>query len=250
MAVGDESLFEGRYRALLFDMDGTVLNSIAAAERIWGAWALDHGVDVEKFLPTTHGVRSVDTIAALQLPGVDPETEAQLITNTEIDTVDGIVEISGAGRFLRSLPADRWAIVTSVPVALAKARMKAAGLPLPLVLVTSEDVTRGKPDPQCYELAAQKLGVNANECLVFEDATVGIVAAQAAGARVVVVTEVHTQPIDPACTTIPAYEGLSAHIDNDGFMRITRDLRTGSRGRGRSENRGARAIEVLATELD
>jgi hypothetical protein len=89
VAVNGGSSLEGRYRALLFDMDGTVLNSIAVAERIWGAWAIDHGVDVETFLPTIHGVRSVDTIAALQLPGINPEIEAQGITRAEIATVDG-----------------------------------------------------------------------------------------------------------------------------------------------------------------
>jgi len=199
-------------------MDGTVLNSIAVAERIWSAWAIDHGIDLETFLPTIHGVRSVDTIAALQLPGINPEIEAQRITTTEIATADGIVEISGAAKFLRSLLPDRWAIVTSAPLALATARLKAAGLPLPSVLVTSEDVTNGKPDPECYLLAARKLGVNARECLVFEDAAVGILAAQAAGARVIVVAETHLHPVEPAYTTIPAYEHLVADVDDEGFI--------------------------------
>ena len=220
-AVDRESPLDGRYRALLFDMDGTVLNSQAIADRIWGAWAKDHGLDLATFLPTIHGVRSVDTIAALQLPGVNPEVEAQCITETEIATLDGIVEISGAAKFLRSLPSDRWAIVTSAPVALAKARLKAAGLPPPPVLITSEDVTIGKPDPQCYELAAQKLGVNASECLVFEDADVGIAAARAAGATVIVVTETHIHPIETACTTIPAYDHLIAQLDDDGLISLT-----------------------------
>ncbi len=214
------SPFEGRYRALLFDMDGTVLNSIPVAESIWGAWAMEHGLDLETFLPTIRGVRSVDTIAALQLPGVDPEMEAQRITEIEIVTVDGILEISGAAKFLRSLPADRWAVVTSAPRALATARMNAAGLPPPPVLVTSEDVTIGKPDPQCYELAARKLGADVKECLVFEDATVGILAAQAAGARVIVVSETHVEPLALDCTTIPSYKGLHAQADGEGFLRV------------------------------
>ena len=95
------------------------------------------------------------------------------------------------------------------------------GLPLPPVLVTSEDVTTGKPDPECYELAAQKLGVNVKECLVFEDAAVGILAAQAVGARVIVVAETHIHPIEPAYTTIPAYEDLIAHVDDEGFIRVS-----------------------------
>ncbi|MBI3526989.1 MAG: HAD-IA family hydrolase [Betaproteobacteria bacterium] len=214
------SLFEGRYKALLFDMDGTVLNSIAAAEHVWGAWAIDHGLDIVSFLPTIHGVRSVDRIAALELPGINPEIEAQAITEAEIASVDGIVEIAGAAKFLRSLPANRWAIVTSAPLALAKARLKAAGLPLPKVLVTSEDVTTGKPDPEGYELAAKKLGVNAKECLIFEDSAVGILAAQAAGAQVLVIAEAHIHRIEIAGTTIPAYEDLIAHLDDEGFIHV------------------------------
>jgi sugar-phosphatase len=202
-------------------MDGTVLNSQAVADRVWGDWATEHGLDLDTFLPTIRGVRSVDTIAALQLPGINPEVEAQRITKTEIATVDGIVEISGAAKFLRSLPADSWAIVTSAPVALAEARLKAAGLPLPPVLITSEDVTIGKPDPQCYELAAQKLGVNASECLVFEDADVGIAAARAAGATVIVVTETHIHPLETAGPTIPAYDGLITYVEDDGFIRLS-----------------------------
>jgi sugar-phosphatase len=212
---------DGGYRALLFDMDGTVLNSQAVADRIWGDWATEHGLDLDIFLPTIRGVRSVDTIAALRLPGVDPEVEAQRITKTEIATVDGIVEISGAARFLRSLPTGRWAIVTSAPAALAKARLEAAGLPVPTVLITSEDVITGKPDPQCYELAAQQLGMNASECLVFEDADVGIAAARAAGARVIVVTETHILPVETACTTIHNYDDLISHVDDDGFIRLS-----------------------------
>jgi sugar-phosphatase len=213
-------LFEGRYRALLFDMDGTVLDSTASAERVWGAWAIEHGLDVETFLPTIHGARTVDRIASLQLPGINPEVEAQRITEGEIVAIDGIVEISGAANFLRSLPADRWAIVTSAPLELAKARLKAAGLPLPPVLVTSEDVTIGKPDPECYELAAQRLGVNVNECLVFEDAAVGVLAAQAAGARVIVISANQIHPIEPGCTTIPTYNDLIARVDDEGFIGV------------------------------
>jgi sugar-phosphatase len=215
------SLFEGRYKALLFDMDGTVLNSIAAAERVWRAWATDHGLDVESFLPTIHGARTVDTIVALQLPGINPEIEAQGIAEAEIASVDGIVEIAGAAKFLRSLPVNRWAIVTSAPLALATARLKAAGLPFPPVLVTSEDVTIGKPDPEGYELAAQKLGVNVKECLIFEDSAVGILAAEAAGAQVIVVAEAHIHPVEPARTTIPAYEELIAHVDDEGFIHVS-----------------------------
>jgi mannitol-1-/sugar-/sorbitol-6-phosphatase len=199
-------------------MDGTVLNSIAAAERVWRAWAMRHDLDVEAFLPTIHGARAVDTVARLGLPGVDADVEANGITQAEISDVEGIVEVPGAIRFLNSLPANRWAIVTSAPKALATRRLQAAGIPVPAALVTSEDVTAGKPSPDGYILAARKLGIHAADCLVFEDAAVGILAGEAAGADVVVVTSTHTHLIETSHASIGTYEGVWARVDEDGFM--------------------------------
>lgn len=219
--MSENALLKGRYRAFLFDMDGTVLNSIAAAELVWGAWAKRQGLDVETFLPTIHGARSVDTIAALKLPDIDPAAEALSITLAEIETAEGIVEISGAIRFLKALPAHGWAIVTSAPRALAEARIKAANLPQPPLLITAEDVTAGKPDPQGYLLAAQKLGVDIADCLVFEDAPVGIAAGHAAGAQVVVITETHSHPLVSPHIHIPAYDRLTPHLDAEGYIRLS-----------------------------
>ena len=146
-----ESTLAGRtFGALLFDMDGTIINSIAAAERAWTAWAERHGLDVAAFLPTIHGVRGIETITRLALPGVDPAAEAQAILLAEMEDVDGVEAIEGAAAFLASLPAGRWAIVTSSPRQLAHRRLAAAGLPVPAVLVTAEDVERGKPAPDCF----------------------------------------------------------------------------------------------------
>ena len=208
----------GRYRAFLFDMDGTVINSIAAAERIWGLWAKRQGLDVATFLPTIHGARSVDTIAKLALPGLDPRQEAQGITDAEIIDVEGIIEIAGAQRFLQSLPPAQWAIVTSAPRALAVARLKAAGMPVPAVMVTAEDVKAGKPKPDCYLLAAEKLGVSPADCLVFEDASVGIEAGEAAGAKVMVITATHAHPLATRHPSIASYEAMLATIDEEGFI--------------------------------
>lgn len=214
------SVFNRSYRAFLFDMDGTVLNSIAAAERIWTAWAVRHGVDVESFLPTIHGVRAIDTINRLALPGVDADAEAAWITEAEIEDVEGIVEVSGAANFLKSLPANQWAIVTSAPRALALRRMAAAGIPEPDVMVTAEDVSAGKPDPAGYRLAARRLQVDPAECLIFEDAAVGIRAGEAAGAHVMVITATHVHPLQTPHTTLAGYDAVEARVDLDSQISL------------------------------
>ena len=215
-----ESVFNAPYRAFLFDMDGTVLNSIAAAERIWAAWAVRHGVDVESFLPTIHGARAIDTINRLALPGVDAEAQAAFITQAEIEDVEGIVEVLAAADFLKSLPAHQWAIVTSAPKALALRRMAAAGIPEPAVMVTAEDVSAGKPDPAGYRLAAKRLGVDVAECLIFEDATVGILAAEAAGADLIVMTATHDHPIETPHATLANYQSVTTLAGPDGNLRL------------------------------
>jgi len=208
------------YRAFLFDMDGTLLNSVAATERVWTRWALRHGLNVAKFLPTIHGVRAVDTVARQNLPGVDPQAEAEQLTRDEIADVDGVVEVPGAVAFLKRLPPTQWAIVTSAPMALALRRMEAAGITRPEVMVTAEDVSAGKPNPDGYLLAAQRLQLAAQECLVFEDADAGIKAGEAAGSDVMVVTATHTHPVVTLHSQIEDYRGLSVTLDN-GLMRLS-----------------------------
>ncbi|QHC96467.1 glycerol-3-phosphatase [Pseudomonas sp. R84] len=212
-----DAVFDRAFGAFLFDMDGTVLNSIAAAERIWSAWAVRHGVDVETFLPTIHGVRAIDTITRLNLPGVDAEAQAAFITEAEIGDVEGIVEIPGAAKFLNSLPADRWAMVTSAPRDLALRRMAAAGIPEPAVMITAEDVQAGKPDPAGYLLAAKRLGLDARDCLIFEDATVGIQAAEAAGAPLMIITTTHQHPLETVHATLASYADIRVAVDSNGL---------------------------------
>lgn len=205
------SLFPDRtHAAWLFDMDGTILNSIVAAERVWTAWAQGHGVDVAAFLPTLHGRRAIDTIASLRLPGVDAASEAAVIEAREIEDVAGIEPIAGAARFLAALPPDRWAIVTSAPRALALRRLEAAGLPVPAVIVVAEDVKQGKPAPDCFLLAARRLGVPIGDCLVFEDTHAGVSAAEAAGADAVVVTATHACTMATSHPSVHDYLGLAA----------------------------------------
>jgi sugar-phosphatase len=208
------------FAAFLFDMDGTLTNSIAAAERVWSQWALSKGLDVAALLPTIHGVRCVDTLRRLNLPDVDPEREAELLAQAEIDDVEGVVSIEGAARFLASLPVERWAVVTSAPRLLAERRIRAAGLPLPHVMVAAEDVTHGKPAPDCFLLAATRLGVKPKECLVFEDALAGIAAAEAAGAKVMVITAAHTHAMDTPHPTLKTYDAYAITFNDQGAMQL------------------------------
>lgn len=216
-----EPPFDRSFAALLFDMDGTLITSIEAAERVWIRWAAGHGLDARTFLPKIHGKRAVDTIRSLQIPGVDPVAEAHALTLMEIADQEGVREIAGAGAFVASLPADRWAVVTSAPRALATRRLEAAGLALPGVLVSAEDVSVGKPHPAGYERAAAKLGVEATRCAMFEDADAGIRAAEAAGGQVVVVTATHAHAMPTAHPCIRDFVGLGTD-HRDGRIRLVR----------------------------
>ena len=205
------------YAAFLFDMDGTVTNSIAATERVWTAWARRHGLDVDAFLPTIHGVRAEETIRRQNLAGVDVAHEVDAVLAGEIADIEDVAPIPGADAFLRALPADRWAVVTSAQRDLALSRLNAAGLPIPAVLVTAEDVSRGKPAPDGYRLAAQRLGVTPETCLVFEDAPAGVLAGEAAGADVIVITAAHRHPFETAHPTVVDYSDVRVAVDADGL---------------------------------
>ena len=214
------ALPERDFAAFLFDMDGTILTSIKAAERVWSDWARSHGLAVEAFLPTIHGKRTEETIRALELPGVDPAREAAFITRAEIEDVAGIEAIAGAAAFLASLPPGRWAIVTSAPRALAEARIAAAGLPLPEVLVAAEDVERGKPAPDPFLLGARRLDVAPADCLVFEDTLAGLQSAAAAGMASIVVTVTHAHPIETDVTGVRDYAALRVVPTPEGLLQV------------------------------
>lgn len=212
--------FERRFAAILVDMDGTILTSVAAAERAWTTWALRHGIEPGSFLSTIHGVQAVETIRRLGRPDLDPDREAAAVTSLEIADVQGIESIPGAIGFLDAVPADRWAVVTSAPRALAVRRLGAAGFPLPAVLVTAEDVPRGKPAPDCFLLAASRLGASAADCLVFEDSAAGVASAEAAGATIVVVTATHRRPMSTSHPSVPSYIGLEVTLAGDDALPV------------------------------
>ncbi|MFM2282073.1 MAG: hypothetical protein RLZZ444_4304 [Pseudomonadota bacterium] len=208
------------YSAFLFDMDGTLLSSIAAAERVWGEWARRHGLDVAAFLPTIHGVKARETIRRQNLPDIDLDLEVEWVTRGEMEDTDGILAIDGVMHFLNAIPADRWAIVTSATRDLALKRLAAAGIHPPKTIVSGEDVVHGKPAPDCFLLGAERLGVSIDDCLVFEDAPAGIAAAEAAGADVMVITATHQHPLDTMHGTVPNYLSLRLDMTSDGRLRI------------------------------
>ncbi|MGN6416326.1 MAG: HAD-IA family hydrolase [Pseudobacter sp.] len=204
--------------AVLLDMDGTILNSIKSAERVWAIWAAKQGLDVDAFLPTIHGIQSVETIRRLALPGLIPEVEAAAITQAEIEDVEGVEPIPGAAEFLGALPAHRWAIVTSAPRELALRRIQAAGMPQPPLLISAEDVQHGKPAPDCFLLAAQRLGTTADKCLVFEDSPAGVLSGERAGATVMVITTTHHTAFVTDHAAILDYRELAVERKEDGSV--------------------------------
>ena len=210
------------YAAFLFDMDGTLLTSIASAERAWSTWARGHGLDPADVLAVMHGVRAVETVKRFVPPGADIAAEVQAITELEIADVADIQEIPGAAAFLASLPAGSWALVTSASRRLAEVRLAAAGMSLPPVMVCAEDVTQGKPAPDCFLAGARKLGVEIGDCLVFEDAHAGFAAAKAAGADAVAITATHREPLDLGLPTLADYHGVSVSLDDAGRLRLSR----------------------------
>ena len=170
--------------ALLFDMDGVLINSTPAVARVWRRWAIEHGFDPEEVVTSAHGRPSLTTVREY-LPNADHEAENREVERREIEDLEGVVPLPGALDLLASLPADRWTIVTSCTRPLAEVRIRAAGLPLPKKLITSNDITNGKPHPDPYLKGASVLGFPAAECIVLEDVPAGVRSGKAAGARVI-----------------------------------------------------------------
>lgn len=170
--------------AVLFDLDGVLVDSRAVVERTWARWAARHGLRIPDLVERAHGRRSVETVTEVA-PWLDAIAESAWLAAAELADTHGLRSLPGAAGALAALAHARHAIVTSCGRPLAERRLRAVGLPVPRVLITADEVAAGKPAPDGYLAAARAFGVSPRECVVIEDAPAGIAAGRAAGARVV-----------------------------------------------------------------
>jgi sugar-phosphatase len=175
---------EIRCSGVLFDLDGVLIDSTPAVTRVWRQWALERGFDPDEVVERAHGRPSLTTVREY-LPNADHAAENREIERREMQDADGIITLPGARELLLQLPANRWTIATSCTRSLAEVRLRAANLPVPERMVTSTDVTMGKPHPEPFLKAAARLGFPSSDCIVVEDVPAGIRAGKAAGARVI-----------------------------------------------------------------
>lgn len=178
--------------AILFDLDGVLLDSTSCIERHWKEWADKHGLDLKKVLQNAHGVRTIETIRLVS-PHLDADRETAEFTANEILDTEGVAAIPGAKTLMSKLGVKPWTIVTSGGFDLVQARLKKAGIPMPKFIVTGDDVSEGKPSPQPYLIGAKQLGVSAEDCVIIEDAPIGVKAGKAAGMRVIGILSTHTE---------------------------------------------------------
>jgi sugar-phosphatase len=205
---------------VLLDMDGTLVDSTAVVESMWRRFATRYDVDHTRILRYSHGRLTVDTVAAFLPAGYSVQDAAAALEAEQLHQLDGIVEIPGAGRFLRELAGAgaRVGVVTSAPRELAIRRLAAAGLALPPVLVTAEDVEVGKPSPEGYVRGAAALGCPVQDCVIFEDAEAGIRAAVATKAWTVVVGG-HESSTTSGLPRIADFHPVRARFDDvDGLV--------------------------------
>jgi mannitol-1-/sugar-/sorbitol-6-phosphatase len=177
-------------QGILFDMDGILISSLGSVERSWTAWARMRGIEPERALSVAHGRRAIETVSFLR-PDLDSEAELKVIEDLEVADNEGLHVLPGVLDMLNALPAARWTVVTSATERLARVRMAAGGLPVPARMITANQVTRGKPNPEPFLAGAALLGFKPETCVVFEDSSSGARAGRAAGCTVIATTFSH-----------------------------------------------------------
>jgi mannitol-1-/sugar-/sorbitol-6-phosphatase len=211
--------YEGpeRAAAVLFDLDGVLVDSTQVVERAWRRWADEQQVPADEILAVAHG-RTASDVVRMFAPHLDAERQALLIARHEARDSGGLAAVPGAHECVSLASRGRWAVVTSGRRRIAVGRLVAVGLPVPEVLITADDVTRGKPDPEPYLRAARDLGVPAGECIAVEDSPAGITAAKRGGMTVLAVTTTH-QPaaLQQADLVCPTLHGITQRLRAAGL---------------------------------
>lgn len=216
-------------KAILFDMDGTLVDSTLCIEQVWRKWSQKHNLAESFVLSHVHGRRGHDVVS-LVAPHLNADKEIALLLEEELQTLEGTIPIHGAGAFVNQLPRDKWCVVTSAPRELALKKLSFANIPLPVMIIGADDVSFGKPHPEPYLRAAETLGVEPSECLVFEDAQNGIESALSAGMTVIALL---SSLSDGDITTTSAHFTIKdygdivlVHSDRDGIEIAINPLET------------------------
>jgi len=206
--------------AILFDLDGVLCDSTRQVDREWREWAARKGVDGDAVMAIAHGVRTIEVIRRVA-PQLDAEAEADAIENHEANDQSGVVVMPGAIDLVKAIPLGRWGVVTSGTRLLAQNRLRHCGLPVPEVLVTSDDVTNGKPHPEPYLLGAERMGVAPAECLVIEDAPAGIQSARAGGMKVIGMASTYgADKLREADAVVSAFSGMWVSSNGTGKLTV------------------------------
>jgi mannitol-1-/sugar-/sorbitol-6-phosphatase len=199
--------------AILFDLDGVLVDSTGSVDRHWRIWARARHIDEEKIIAVAHGVRAIEVIRTVA-PHLDAEEELRKLEREETDDHKNLKAMPGAIDLVRSLPENRWGVVTSGSLNIAPDRLRMVGVPVPKVLITADDVINGKPHPEPYLKGAEALGVDPKECLVIEDAPAGIRAAHAGGMKVIGFASTYkSDQLTEADAVIRTFKELSVVVD-------------------------------------
>jgi mannitol-1-/sugar-/sorbitol-6-phosphatase len=207
-------------QAILFDLDGVLVDSTACAGRIWKGWARENGLDPEYMVQVAHGRPTIETVRMVA-PTLDARAETSKIEEREVNDVEGLKAVPGAKRLLASLPAERFAIVTSGSRRLATARLKAVGIPLPSRMIAADDIVHGKPNPEPYLKGAHLLGFRRETCLVFEDSPPGIASAKAAGMTVIAFpTTYRVDALSEADSITDSFDSVRLEVLASGELKL------------------------------
>jgi mannitol-1-/sugar-/sorbitol-6-phosphatase len=203
-----------RVAAIIFDLDGVLANSISVVEEAWAIWCAENGLDFDTVMRVVHGRRKPE-IVAIVAPNLDPREAIEPLTALEAERIEAVRKIPGATQLVANLPPGRWAIATSGERAGALARLRQVGITPPAVLISAENVSLGKPNPEVYLKAAKGIGIDPEKCLVFEDAPAGVAAAQAAGmAAIAVLTTYPSEDFPPDVTRIADFTQVSVSVED------------------------------------